>query len=1709
MAERRVLNTLSKVTAHVPDLVIYGNLMNKTPCIQTFNGVLLFADISGFTALTEKFSSANKKGNGADELTRTLNSYMGDIVDHVLVAGGDILNFAGDALLALWKVRRDQLSEVITLAVQCSMNIQETCAIRDTPVGVELRVKIAISAGRLSQIVVRNRTQEFFVVVGRAVDDVRLAEGLAKASSIILSPNAWDLCDRNNIVTERILNERAVKLLYIKRKTSFDLEAHLQDYGSHLEHEPNAHESIRKASLLSPDPTLEHNLRKYVMETVLRKLDDDQPLEYLSEMRPVTVLFLNLQFHESAPIELLCKAIQDATMGILQQITYYRGRINKIFAFDKGCTFLCIFGLPGDKQEDEAAHALHSAFNIHSLCSESIAAISFASIGVTSGPIYCGVVGHAARHEYTVFGRKVNLAARMMMHYPGLVSCDQETYQDSKLPAYLFSELPPKEMKGVINPGTLYQYLGSKKETTIGKAYMKTQRDEKRPLLGREMEIGLFRSTINGFTLCRDRRWQDCQRVLIYEGARGFGKSQILAEINYLAQSDGYRIIALELSRMNRRQPLYTMQNLMAIFLRIDTCKGFAEREKVLLSKISKNEDMKNLCLVNNIFLVKFPMTEEVSLMDQDVKHKEMEKLMIRLLQQAAEKETVVCIIDDAQYIDAESWGFLSEVTDSVPLFLVMALCPFRHEKQMSRAATHMLGSPNIVYVYLKELDPSVIPHIACHSLGVISMPSELQMLVIQRSHGVPYYLNELLKSLCSNKILLLEPVEKDDGDGMGNLLKQAKSHSHVHRSLSRWMNARKVMPMVQEQTEEDRILSCKLNEAVNLQNIPLPYPLKGIALSQLDNMTAAQQLVVKCAAVIGQKFSIILLNHILPEGAQSKFSVTINSLVKSRILECATKNDGRDRSQTLAHTPVCYCPPEAPQEGEKGKIFPSTGWAPWWAFGHPLEQWPCRVMRFCTPLLQETSYELWLWEQSRSLHHQCAIFLQPHAHRCQQCGGGSFIYRHSLAQSLNEESADTSLDGPDNVQPMAPPIPEDVLSVPGAVHHHGLKTSEESPIVSDNRTLRPPDDIFPSTSTAVTLPLSELSLEIKPPSTTSYKKRIFKSGLHKCNKAASETSQPREELMFLQRMDSFLQKLQTGESPTLVGCSCYKILEAVVSPLTHHWMEVGNRAKTMYYLLEAAAAAIHISNNYLALSFLNKAETLLTDKKKPQKTEELDENLKQEISRFELACMYSMKGEVLFNLGQNKNAEILLRKSLGLLHSRFPCSVPGVAVKLLVENAKTGLNHIHHHQVQEMLPADLPIVTEQIRCLSLLWQIYIVCGGTRGRVRARLAAKMEVRCAESTRDQSKIIEAYADYFQCCQRLRRRRSCQHFAALSLQLSSRLVPSIQTLNIILHLSLALSHFKLCFGHLSDAIEFGRRTQTLAFLLDKTMTEYRILPILIKILFLSNRYRELVSIVRRMESLINVYGMVKVQAWFYIICLDILLEGGFAIRRMDDCLEFMDNFHTYSAISMENQIKLNLFSSLALWFCRLQQWDLFQDFFQTAKTLLPQTGSSFFTLCGFSKLLECQVLLLRKAVAERSEDWDIVGDNTDQLMKIFKSRCETAPVFLSRLYHLEAYVMLLYGYKERAHAYLQKATGCAIDHENKLEESWIIVNTDCWFGDVTQDLWLEAAAEMPLWEDVDGTDTEILTRRKFLLKPLPVPEAPGKAEAMPDQETDIEG
>ncbi|KAM4626854.1 adenylate cyclase type 10 [Discoglossus pictus] len=1522
--------------------------MDTLPYIEKFSGVLLFADVSGFTALTEKFSMSSKKGYGADRLSRTLNKYIGEIVDHVLVFGGDVLKFAGDALLALWKVKRRDLSEVITMVVQCSQQIQIDCGVWETEIGVELRVKIGISAGRLSKIVVGRDNQEFFLVVGNAVDGVRLAEGLAGASDIILAPHAWELCDRNNIATEKIPNERAVKFQYIKWKTSFDIFAYIESYGSHLQHEPNVHETYRKASRVSPNENLEKTLRKYVTQTVLKKIDDNQPLDYLSEMRPVTILFLNLQFDESAEIEDKCQVIQDVYIGMSNLIDSYQGRINKIFMFDKGCTYLCVFGLPGDKQEDECTHALYSAFKIHRMCTQ-INKVCVASIGVTNGPAFCGVVGHPLRHEYTVIGRKVNLAARLMMHYPGLVSCDEVTYHGSKLPDYYFDKLPRKEMKGVQSPGTIYQYLGSKDKITIGKAHMTTERNENYPLLGRDKEIETFLCTLSLFLQNKKTAWKQCQRIIVYEGHQGYGKSQILAEINYIAQKEGHRVVALELNKINIRQQFYMIQELMAICLHIDVCKGFAEREECLQTRISGDVNLQNLCLLNNLFLVKvnscakrspadkktpleFPITNEISLMDRDTRQREMETLLIRVLQQIADKESLVCIIDQAQFVDTTSWTFLSQLINSVPLFLVMGLCPLSPEQTHSSVISGILKSAHTVYFPLMALHHSVIPDIACHALGVVSIPSELEMLLVERSYGVPYYLEKLLRSLYLDKILVLEPMEEEaeEADGVDDLLMDLLNHRHPRK--------------------ESR------------------------ALCQLDCMTAAEQMVVKCAAVIGQKFSTALLRYILPKGSEHKLSQTLPSLVKEHILECAAKTEKQSITTLTYATPTqCYC--SAWNENDRTSFL-----------GYASDQWQCRLMRFSTPLLQETAYELWLQDQCKSLHFQCTSFLEPHAHKCSSCGGGEFIFFHRMI--MNQEYVDTDLYS-EQFETHESEITQTELNTTEGEEGQVKPSTSSGNDTLQNQYEKYSYSLAPLETTvdnhnwrsgSVVSSLKPYEIDKAPAN------KRFRTKVYPTDQIISAPLEPRQlELEFLKRLDWLPQRgaymlSALGKSRK---CVCDEILELVVSPLARHWMVLGDMSKTMYYLLETAAGALHINNNYMALSYINEAESLLEAVKKKRHWFR-----KSNFSRLETAYLYCMKGEA--------------------------------------------------------------------------------------------------------------IRAYTDYFQCCQRVTKRKDCEHYAMQAMQNIVSLDLTVESLDATLYVSLALTYFKLCFGQLSDAVEFGFRTHAIADMVNKTAEEFQILPILFKALFLSNRYTEFVTTVKRMETLLVTHKTVQYEAWFYIVCLDILLEGGFAYCSLDDCLEFVAKFHSHSALATDNQKQLNFFSSLAIWYGRLQEWDKFYTFYWKAKKHLFQSSSSLFTLHGFSKLMECDVLLLHKAVEEETDDIVAIFEKNMEIMKEFKSCCHTAPVLLARAYHLKAYALLITGNNLEAQASLEEALTSAEKHGNKLEESWIKISNESWFEEsiTSSDTWLEVAFKMPLWEEAAKTDAEILTRRKFVLKPVNVSEKPGQ-------------
>lgn len=122
----------------------------------------MFADISGFTNLTENYSKIGPEGN--EIIAFAINRYMELMVQEIGKSGGDIFKFAGDAMIVLWPPPpNDQRSELekekflmnsCHLAVQSAVNIQKK--LKETKIvdNIMLSVKIGFGIGNFSIIYV-------------------------------------------------------------------------------------------------------------------------------------------------------------------------------------------------------------------------------------------------------------------------------------------------------------------------------------------------------------------------------------------------------------------------------------------------------------------------------------------------------------------------------------------------------------------------------------------------------------------------------------------------------------------------------------------------------------------------------------------------------------------------------------------------------------------------------------------------------------------------------------------------------------------------------------------------------------------------------------------------------------------------------------------------------------------------------------------------------------------------------------------------------------------------------------------------------------------------------------------------------------------------------------------------------------------------------------------------------------------------------------------------------------------------------------------------------------------------------------------------------------------------------------------------------------------------------------------------------------------
>ncbi|XP_067031685.1 LOW QUALITY PROTEIN: adenylate cyclase type 10-like [Acropora muricata] len=782
------------------------------PRVNRVIGVCMFADISGFTSLCETYAlKASEESCGTEKLTTTLNKYLGKIVEDILKHGGDVLKFAGDALLALWVSEGSckDTTLLINKAIICSIAIQEECDNYLTDVGVTLGVKIALSVGKMIVTHVGVDESKHFDLSGRAVDDVNKAEKWAEPGAIILSHMAYLNCDQTLFLfeimadgwhyrvagakveeksTASTMHPTGVSLALMSGVLTTDavlfsaptvakriFAPHLGTLLSRYHPElklprlfrkrnqaeqrqsiiPGKAHPLQSERFDDPDHRTDvftklseqdiADLRAYVSKPVLSKIDHGQDLDWLSEMRQVSVLFINMVLPTKGNSNSL--ALQKAFEVIYECSKRLRGNLNKVFSFDKGCTFVVIFGLPGDKHEDDPARALKAAQRILDSLHQ-IMDITNESIGVTTGRAFCGVVGHRDRHEYTVIGRKVNMAARLMMNYPRVLSCDDDTYRlaKSKLKKEDFVTLPFVELKGIAEPGIVREY---------NKHHDREVEEEEfeYPIIGRSDEVNEIKQLLQTIK-SNDALGTSNTRFVSIEGEGGIGKTRILEEIMDVAEDEDYKVDFVEADLGHAHTPYYVVQNLVTNLLELDTCRTAPEREHALMQHITDLKLRERMFLLNDLLGTHIPPNPDFAYLDSDEIIAHFHTLLFEIVHQFAVSQPCLFAVDNAQFIDPESWDFLEDLSKDSHAILVLALRPFSSSNPPCETANRLIGHNTTKRIKLGGLPAEVMSDLACQLMDVMYIPSELDEIIRRKSQGVASWCEQLIKDMLTSEII-------------------------------------------------------------------------------------------------------------------------------------------------------------------------------------------------------------------------------------------------------------------------------------------------------------------------------------------------------------------------------------------------------------------------------------------------------------------------------------------------------------------------------------------------------------------------------------------------------------------------------------------------------------------------------------------------------------------------------------------------------------------------------------------------------------------------------------------------------------------------------------------------------------------------------------------------------------------------------------------
>jgi class 3 adenylate cyclase/tetratricopeptide (TPR) repeat protein len=467
------------------------------------------------------------------------------------------------------------------------------------------------------------------------------------------------------------------------------------------------------------------------------------------ERKQVTVLFADLK----GSMELLgdrdpedARKLLDPVLELMMEAVHrYEGTVNQVL----GDGIMALFGAPV-AHEDHAVRACYAALRMQESVKRHAEEI-FRShgvliqirVGINSGGVVVRAIGSDLQMDYTAVGQTTHLASRVeQLAAPGSILLAPMTVQLAE--GYIqVTSRGPVPVKGLSEPIEVYEIVGP--GAVRSRLHAAAARGLTR-FVGRDSEIEQLHQAL-------ESAQSGHGQVIAVVGEPGVGKSRLYWEFTHSHRLQGCHVLESGSASYGKATAYLPIIDLLKAYFRIEERHETRTIREKVTGKVLSLDRALEPALSALLALLDVPVEDAAwARLDPSQRRQRTMEAVKGLLLRESQVQPLLVLVEDLQWIDAETEAVLDSLVESLPTARLLLLVNYRPEHR------HGWGSKS--YYRQLRLDPLPEPgadDLLTSVLGTDPSLDALKRTLVTRTEGNPLFLEESVRALVETKALVGE----------------------------------------------------------------------------------------------------------------------------------------------------------------------------------------------------------------------------------------------------------------------------------------------------------------------------------------------------------------------------------------------------------------------------------------------------------------------------------------------------------------------------------------------------------------------------------------------------------------------------------------------------------------------------------------------------------------------------------------------------------------------------------------------------------------------------------------------------------------------------------------------------------------------------------------------------------------------------------------